>query len=170
MSQLKELLTHEMQDLLDAETQLTEALPKMAEASSSQDLRNAFQHHLEQTRRQTERLEEIFEKLDESAKGEKCKGIAGIIDEGEDLKGYLHWATIEHKEAYSGNRCLTIKDRDAVAVAPWPEGSKVFGETLPNWDFEIVREQIVRSHPSNGRALYLIMSLGLRSRQVSFAR
>ena len=75
--------------------------------------------------------------------------VAVLFDEGEDLKGYLHWATIEHKEAYSGNRCLTIKDRDAVAVAPWPEGSKVFGETLPNWDFEIVRE------PKVGQYRYL---------------
>jgi hypothetical protein len=75
--------------------------------------------------------------------------VAVLFDEGDDLKGYLHWAKIEHKGAYSGNRCLTVDGRDAVAVAPWPEGSKVFGETLPNWDFEIVRE------PKAGQYRYL---------------
>jgi ferritin-like metal-binding protein YciE len=85
LNSLRDLYITELKDLYDAENRILKALPKMAEASSSQDLRKAFEHHLEQTRRQTERLEQIFEKLDESPKGEKCKGIAGIIDEGEDI-------------------------------------------------------------------------------------
>jgi ferritin-like metal-binding protein YciE len=85
LNSLRDLYITELKDLYDAENRITKALPKMAEASGSQDLRNAFEHHLEQTRRQVERLEQIFQKLDESPKGEKCKGVIGIIDEGEDL-------------------------------------------------------------------------------------
>jgi ferritin-like metal-binding protein YciE len=85
LNSLRDLYITELKDLYDAENRITKALPKMSEAASSPDLRHAFDHHLEQTRRHTERLEEIFQKLDESPKGEKCKGIAGIIDEGEDL-------------------------------------------------------------------------------------
>jgi ferritin-like metal-binding protein YciE len=85
LNSLRDLYITELKDLYDAENRITKALPKMAEACGSQDLRDAFEHHLEQTRRHSERLEEIFQKLDESPKGEKCKGIIGIIDEGEDL-------------------------------------------------------------------------------------
>jgi ferritin-like metal-binding protein YciE len=85
LNSLRDLYITELKDLYDAENRIIKALPKMAEASSSQDLRSALEHHLEQTRQHAERLEQIFEKLDESPKGEKCKGIAGIIDEGEDL-------------------------------------------------------------------------------------
>jgi ferritin-like metal-binding protein YciE len=85
LNSLRDLYITELKDLYDAENRIIKALPKMAEACGSPDLRNAFEHHLEQTRRQVERLEQIFMKLDESPKGEKCKGIIGIIDEGEDL-------------------------------------------------------------------------------------
>jgi ferritin-like metal-binding protein YciE len=85
LNSLRDLYITELKDLYDAENRIIKALPKMAEACGSQDLRNAFEQHLEQTRRQVERLEEIFQKLDESPKGEKCKGIIGIIDEGEDM-------------------------------------------------------------------------------------
>ena len=85
LNSLRDLYIAELKDLYDAENRIIKALPKMAEASSSQDLRNAFEHHLKQTRIQAQRLEQIFEKLDQSPKGEKCKGMVGIIDEGEDL-------------------------------------------------------------------------------------
>jgi len=85
LNSLRDLYITELKDLYDAENRITKALPKMAEACSSQELRNAFEQHLEQTRMHSERLEQIFQKLDESPKGEKCKGIVGIIDEGEDL-------------------------------------------------------------------------------------
>ena len=85
LNSLRDLYITELKDLYDAENRIIKALPKMAEACGSQELRSAFDHHLQQTRHQVERLDEIFEKLDESPKGEKCKGIIGIIDEGEDL-------------------------------------------------------------------------------------
>jgi ferritin-like metal-binding protein YciE len=85
LKSLRDLYITELKDLYDAENRITKALPELAEAASAQDLRSAFELHLEQTRRHTERLEQIFRKLDESPKGQKCKGVIGIIDEGEDL-------------------------------------------------------------------------------------
>jgi ferritin-like metal-binding protein YciE len=84
---LRDLYIAELQDLYDAEQRITKALPKMAEGANSPDLRSAFQEHLRQTQGHVERLERVFQKLDEPAKGRKCKGIVGIIDEGEDMMG-----------------------------------------------------------------------------------
>src|SRR5262249_47231331 len=66
--------------------------------------------------------------------------VAVLFDEGNDLRGYLHRAQVALKGAYTGERCLTIEKEPAYAFAPWWEGSKVFGHTLPNWDFEIVED------------------------------
>ncbi len=85
LNDLHDLYVAELKDLYDAEARITKALPKMAEAASSPDLRSAFESHLQETREHTRRLEQIFEKLNEPAKGQKCKGVVGIIDEGEDL-------------------------------------------------------------------------------------
>jgi ferritin-like metal-binding protein YciE len=84
-SALKELYIKELRDTYDAEKQITKALPKMAKAASSSELRSAFEEHLEQTKTHVERLEQIFEDLDESPKGESCDGMEGLIDEGSDM-------------------------------------------------------------------------------------
>jgi ferritin-like metal-binding protein YciE len=78
---LHDAFIDELRDVYDAEKQLTKALPRMAKAASSPELREAFQAHLEETRGQVERLEEVFTSLDEKAKGKHCDGIAGIIEE-----------------------------------------------------------------------------------------
>ncbi|MBV8728616.1 MAG: ferritin-like domain-containing protein [Acidobacteriia bacterium] len=85
LNSLHDLYLNELKDLYHAEQQIIKALPKMAEAASSPELRNAFEQHLAETRVQAERLEQIFQKLGEPAKGQKCKGMVGIIDEGEDM-------------------------------------------------------------------------------------
>lgn len=72
----------ELRDAYDAEKQLTNALPKMAKAANSPDLRSAFETHLDETRGQITRLEQVFESLDEKVRGKHCDGIAGIIEEG----------------------------------------------------------------------------------------
>ncbi len=72
----------ELRDAYDAEKQLTKALPKMAKAASSPDLRTAFETHLEETRGQIDRLEQVFARLEEKVRGKHCDGIAGIIEEG----------------------------------------------------------------------------------------
>jgi ferritin-like metal-binding protein YciE len=84
-SALKELYIKELRDTYDAEKQITKALPKMAEAASSSELRQAFEEHLEQTKNHVQRLEQIFKALNESPKGESCDGMEGLIDEGSAL-------------------------------------------------------------------------------------
>jgi ferritin-like metal-binding protein YciE len=82
---MEELFVDELKDLYDAEKQIIKALPKMAKAASSEDLREAFQEHLDVTKRQVERLETIFSKLDDKPSGKKCAGMQGLIEEGQEL-------------------------------------------------------------------------------------
>jgi ferritin-like metal-binding protein YciE len=79
---LHDAFLDELRDAYDAERQLTKALPKMAKAAKSAELRAAFESHLEETQGHVERLEKVFESLDEAARGNHCDGIAGIIEEG----------------------------------------------------------------------------------------
>ena len=79
---LRELFLEELQDMYNAEKQLTRALPKMAKAAESEDLQEAFTAHLEETEGQIVRLERVFESLGEKVKGKKCEGMEGIIEEG----------------------------------------------------------------------------------------
>jgi ferritin-like metal-binding protein YciE len=82
---LKELYVDELRDIYNAENQLVKALPKMAKASTSEDLRNGFEEHLEQTRGHVQRLEQIFKALGEKPSGKKCKGMEGLISEGQEM-------------------------------------------------------------------------------------
>lgn len=84
---LHDLFLDELRDVYDAEKQLIKALPKMARASTSGELQDAFESHLEETRTHVDRLEQAFKLLDERARGKHCAGIAGIIEEGSDLMG-----------------------------------------------------------------------------------
>jgi ferritin-like metal-binding protein YciE len=84
-NELKELYIDELRDLYDAENKLVKALPKLAKAAGSAKLRAGFEEHLEQTRGHVERLEEIFEALDEKPTGKKCAGMAGLVKEGEEI-------------------------------------------------------------------------------------
>lgn len=82
---LQELYVEQLQDLFDAEQQIIKALPKMIEATQSKELRDALTEHLEVTKKQAGRVEEICKDLGEEAKGEKCKGMEGVLKEGSDL-------------------------------------------------------------------------------------
>jgi ferritin-like metal-binding protein YciE len=82
---LHDAFVDELRDAYDAEKQLLKALPKMAKAASSPELRSAFESHLEETRGQVKRLEQVFQTIDEPAKGKHCDGIAGIIEEGKSV-------------------------------------------------------------------------------------
>src|SRR6266550_3037517 len=85
LNSLQDLFIHDLKDLYNAEVQLTKALPKMAKAATEPALKQAFQTHLAETEEQIERLEQIFEELDESPKGKKCKAMEGLIEEGKEL-------------------------------------------------------------------------------------
>ena len=82
---LEKLYISELRDLYSAENQLLKALPKMAKGASSNELKDAFEKHLEQTKGHVERLEQIFEQLDESPKGKTCHGMRGLIEEGSEI-------------------------------------------------------------------------------------
>ena len=79
---LHDVYVEQLKDLYSAEVQLTKALPKMAKASSSPELAQGFQEHLEQTKTHVSRLEEIFKGLDEKPTGKTCKAMKGLIEEG----------------------------------------------------------------------------------------
>jgi ferritin-like metal-binding protein YciE len=85
MKSVQDLLLNELRDIYDAEKQLVKALPKMARASSSDQLRQAFQEHLEQTKNQVERLEQAFERLDTRARGKRCEAMRGLVDEASEI-------------------------------------------------------------------------------------
>jgi ferritin-like metal-binding protein YciE len=81
---LQDLYIAELRDLYSAENQILKALPKMIKAASTPELQHGFEEHLEQTRGHVQRLEEIFEKLDQNPKGKKCKGLEGVIEEAKE--------------------------------------------------------------------------------------
>jgi ferritin-like metal-binding protein YciE len=82
---LEDLLADELKDLYSAENQLIKALPKMAKAAESEDLRTAFEDHLEQTRTHAERIEQICNEMGIKPGGKKCLGMEGLIEEGKEL-------------------------------------------------------------------------------------
>jgi len=79
------LYIEQLRDIYNAEKQLVRVLPKMAKAASSDELRSALEEHLEQTRHHVERVEGILDDLGKSPSGKSCKGMSGIIDEGQEI-------------------------------------------------------------------------------------
>jgi ferritin-like metal-binding protein YciE len=92
-SELKQLFVDELKDIYSAETQLVKALPKMAKAAVSDELKNGFLEHLEETKGHVERLEQIFTVLEEKPTGKHCAGMEGLIKEGSEAA----------HETYEGN-------------------------------------------------------------------
>ena len=85
LDDLRKLYVHELKDLYSAEQQLLKALPKMEQAASDKDLKQAFGSHLKETERHVKRLEDIFSRLDFKPGGQKCDGMEGLISEGSDM-------------------------------------------------------------------------------------
>lgn len=129
---LKKLYVEELRDIYDAENQLVKALPEMAKAATSEELRSGFENHLEQTKEHVRRLEQVFNGLGEKAKGKKCKGMQGLVSEGketidEDFEGDVKDAAlisaaqrVEHYEiaAYGTVRTYAelLGQEDAVSL------------------------------------------------------
>lgn len=85
LKSLKELYVDQLKDLYSAEKQILKALPKMAKAATSPDLKAAFTEHETMTKNQISRLEKMFEKLERSPRGKKCVGMEGLLEEGKEL-------------------------------------------------------------------------------------
>ena len=92
---LQELFVEELRDVYDAEKQITKALPKMAKAVESDELRAAFEEHLEITRMQVNRLEEVFKSLGLAARGKTCDGMKGLLEEGQSHMEELDGSTLD---------------------------------------------------------------------------
>lgn len=110
---LKQLFIHEISDLYDAEEQLVKALPRMAKAATSPELQRAFDGHLSQTKDQLKRLDQVFEYLGEEPKRVTCKGMKGLITEGEEL--------------IKGNGESAVKDAGLIAAAQRVEHYEIAG-------------------------------------------
>ncbi len=85
LENLQQLFVKELRDLYDAENQITDALPKLIDAAQHSDLKNALQQHLNVTQQQISRLDHIFQMLNEKPSGETCKGMKGVIKEGDEI-------------------------------------------------------------------------------------
>jgi ferritin-like metal-binding protein YciE len=122
---LEQLLNEQLQDLLHAENQLVKALPKMAKAANNEELKGAFQEHLEQTKAHVERLKKAFELLEAKPKAKVCKGMAGLVEEGQevitegkqeedvvaDLALIAAAQKVEHYEISAYGTCRSIADQ-----------------------------------------------------------
>ena len=133
MSTLRETFVEELQDIYDAEKQLLKALPKMAKAASHEELKEAFETHLEETENHVNRLEQVFESIDEKAKGKKCKAMQGLVEEGQeriseeegDAALICAAQKVEHYEiATYGSLCSWAK------LLGETEAADILGETL----------------------------------------
>lgn len=82
---LEDLFIAQLQDLYDAEQRLVKAIPKMQDAANEQPLKDAFAHHLSETERQVERLEEVFRLIGQKPKAETCDAMKGLVSEGEEM-------------------------------------------------------------------------------------
>ncbi len=107
---LEDLYVHQLRDLYSAESDLINALPRMAEKATNPTLQRAFEEHLEQTKRHKERLEQIFERRDESPKGESCKAMKGLIAEAE---GFISDA----KKLFGSDSPSAVLDAGLIAQA-----------------------------------------------------
>ena len=82
---LRDLFVDHLRDIYSAENQITKALPRMAKKATAEELKQAFEGHLQQTENQIARLEQIFSTMEKSPRGKKCAGMEGLIEEGKEI-------------------------------------------------------------------------------------
>ncbi len=137
---IKELFLEQLRDVYDAEKQLVKALPKLAKAAESEDLSEALTSHLEETRNHVQRLEEVFQMLKTNAKGKPCKGMKGLLEEGNeaiqdadegelrDLAIIAGCQRVEHYEISAYGTIRTLAEQldmdDAVSLLEQTEGEE----------------------------------------------
>jgi ferritin-like metal-binding protein YciE len=85
LESLRDLYIHELKDLYSAEKQMISNMPKMVKAATNKQLASAFKQHLEQTKRQAKRIEDVLKSHDESTRGPKCQGMEGVLREGDEM-------------------------------------------------------------------------------------
>ena len=151
---LHDAFIDELRDTYDAEKQLTKALPKMAKAAKSPELRTALEAHLEETMGQIERLERVFESLEEKVRGKHCDGMAGIIEEGKSIMGEdFDDATMDACLIAAGQRAEHYEMAAYGTLVAWARGmghdeaANLLQETLEE---EKAADEKLRPSPSRG--------------------
>ncbi len=133
---LQELFVEELRDVYDAEKQITKALPKMAKAVESDELRAAFEEHLEITRMQINRLEEVFKSLGLAARGKTCDGMKGLLEEGQSHMEELNGSTLDAALIGAAQRVEHYEIAAYGTLATWAEllgyqdAKDLLGQTL----------------------------------------
>jgi ferritin-like metal-binding protein YciE len=133
---LQELFVEELRDVYDAEKQITKALPKMAKAVESDELRAAFEEHLEITRMQINRLEEVFKSLGLAPRGKTCDGMKGLLEEGQSHMEELEGSTLEAALIGAAQRVEHYEIAAYGTLATWAEllgyqdAKDLLGQTL----------------------------------------
>lgn len=130
LNSLRELYIEQLKDLYDAEHQIIKALPKMVEAAQAEELKDALSEHLEITKEQAGRIEQIFKNLGEKLRAEKCKGMQGVLQEGDDLV-----AKIENED---------VRDAAIIASAQRVEHYEMAGYGTARTYAELLGEQDAR--------------------------
>ncbi len=137
MQHLEDCFYDELRDVLSAEKQLAQALPKMAKKASSETLKKCFEQHLEETKKQIERLEKVFQTLERAPRAKKCEAMAGLIEEGKEVmeedaepavRDALLIASAQKAEHYEiatyGTLCMWAEQLG------YTQAKKLLGETL----------------------------------------
>jgi ferritin-like metal-binding protein YciE len=133
---LRELFVEELRDMYDGEKQLTRALTKMAKEAGAEELREAFTSHLQETEKQVARLEQVFRSLSETARGKKCDGIQGIVQEGRKAMEELEGAVLDAALIASAQRVEHYEIASYGTLAYFAEllgegkAKELLGETL----------------------------------------
>src|SRR5882672_5189903 len=160
---LHDAFLDELQDAFDAEKQLVKALPKLAKAAASTELKQAFTAHLDETKGHVEKLEQVFQSLGEKAKGKRCDGIAGIIEEGgkmmnEDFEG----ATMDACLIASGQRAEHYEIAAYGTLITW---AKAMGHS----DAEDLLQEILDEEKAADEKLTTIAESGVNAEAASGA-
>ena len=124
---IEELFVEELKDIYSAEKQITRALPKLAKAATSPELRTAFENHLEETKGQIERLDQIFEMLGKAAKGKMCHGMKGVLEEGSEVLEETSKGNI--RDAALISAAQRVEHYEMAAYGSVREYAKLLGQT-----------------------------------------
>ncbi len=117
---LEDLYVHQLRDLYSAETQIIEALPKMKKKATNPQLQKAFDVHLEETKQQRARLEQIFERMNISPGGQTCKAVKGLINEAEEFIN-------DAKKLFGSDSPTSVLDAGLIAEAQRIEHYEISG-------------------------------------------
>lgn len=149
---LEDAFVSEIRDIYDAEKQIVRSLPKMAKAAKSEELRAAFKEHLEQTKGQVQRLEQVFEMLDQKARSKPCKGMKGLLEEGAEL--------IEEKD----DKAPALLDLELIAAAQKVEHYEIsgygtlrtFAQQMGNREIADLLDQTLKEEEQTDKKLTLL--------------